>query len=52
MMKKTALLFLLLLTAAGVTSASEIAFVDSYDQALKAAGEKSRNIIITFYTDW
>jgi Skp family chaperone for outer membrane proteins len=51
-MKKTALVFLLLLAAAAATSANEIAFVDTYDQALKAAGEKSQNIIITFYTDW
>jgi hypothetical protein len=51
-MKKTALLFLLLMAAAAVTSANEIAFVDNYEQALKAAGEKSQNMIITFYADW
>jgi len=51
-MKKTALAVLILLACASLTSANEIAFVDKYDRALQIAGEKSQNMIITFYADW
>jgi len=51
-MKKTALIVLLLLACASLASANEVAFVDNYDQALKIAGEKSQNMLITFYADW
>ena len=51
-MKKTALAVLILLACAAPVLAGEIAFVDNYDQALQIAGDKSRNMLITFYTDW
>ena len=51
-MKKTALVILFLLAFAALSSANEVVFVDSYDQALQIAGEKSQNILITFYADW
>lgn len=51
-MKKTALAVLMLLACVSLTTANEIAFVQTYDQALQKAGEKSQNMLITFYTDW
>jgi hypothetical protein len=51
-MKKTALIFLALFLCSALVSANEISFVDTYDQALKLAGEKSQNMLITFYADW
>ena len=51
-MKKTALMFLLLLTCATLAPANEVSFYDTFDQALKAAGENSENMLITFYADW
>jgi len=51
-MKKVLLTAFLLVAGAGLVSADEVAFVDSYEKALEIAGEESSNILITFYADW
>lgn len=51
-MKKTTLAILLFLFGAAAVPAAEIPFVDTYENALKVAAEKNRNILITFYADW
>ena len=51
-MKKTTAAVFLLLFLAGMAMAQQIAFVDTYDNALKAAGEKQQDMVITFHTDW
>ncbi len=43
---------MLLLACATLAPANEVAFFETYEQALQAAGEKSQNMLITFYTDW
>jgi hypothetical protein len=51
-MKKIALAILLFLFESAAVLAGEIQFVDTYENALKIAAEKNRNILITFYADW
>ncbi|MCP4570244.1 MAG: hypothetical protein GY841_21910 [FCB group bacterium] len=50
-MKKSSLAILLIFTCATLGLASEIAFVESYDQALKTAADNGQNILITFWSD-
>lgn len=51
-MKKTALILLALFLCSALVSANEISFVDTYENALKQAGEQSKKMLITFYADW
>ncbi len=44
-----AILFIIVIATIGM--ASEIAFNDGYDNALKVATDKSQNILITFWSD-
>ncbi|MFH1701667.1 MAG: hypothetical protein ABIE07_13900 [Candidatus Zixiibacteriota bacterium] len=49
-MKKAVLAVLLVLFAfAGISAANEVKFVDSYDNALKAANEQGKKVLISFW---
>jgi hypothetical protein len=50
-MRKATVTLLLLLVCATLAPANEVAFVETYDEALRLAGEKSQNLLITFYSD-
>ncbi len=47
-MKKSFVFTLLALFVFGLASASQISFVDTYDNALKIAGEQDKKLLITF----
>jgi hypothetical protein len=51
-MRKITLVLLALWICAAAASAKEIAFVDTYDQALSAAKPQNAKILIKFYADW
>lgn len=49
-MKKAVLAVLLLLFAfAGMSAASEVTFVDSYDEALKLANDQGKKVLLSFW---
>jgi hypothetical protein len=50
-MKKILILFASMLFGCLAAGGDEIAFVDTYGNALKAATEKNQQMLITFYTD-
>lgn len=51
-MKRFAVVIALMLICASISAASEMTFVNTYDEALQLAGEKNEKMLITFKTDW
>ena len=50
-MKRFAVAIALMLLCVSMTAASEVTFVDTYDEALQLAAEKDLKVLITFKTD-